>query len=84
MNVCRYAGQYQYECEFVICENRHIKNNMTRSWRNNSENAQKLQDMFCPSLKKHIGEVLYQENPVEYHTFQNHKMSESSHIWTHS
>ncbi len=55
--VCRYAEQFQGECDFVICQDCYNKNNNTRSRQHNTVNAQRLQDMFNPLLNKRFGEA---------------------------
>ncbi len=70
MYVCRYTEQYQYACDFVICENCYNKHNSTRSRQNNDVDAQRLPDMFYPFLNKHTGEAQFVENPLEYHKLQ--------------
>ncbi len=55
--VCRYAEQFQCECDFVMCHNCYNQNNNTRTRQNNTANAQMIQDMFNPLLNKQTGEV---------------------------
>ncbi len=79
--VCRYAEQFECECDFVICQDCYNKNNNTRSRRHNTTNAQKLHDMFNPLLNEQTGEARCVGNRVEYHKLQYLKMSDSAHIW---
>ncbi len=44
-------------------------------------NAQRLDDMFYPSLNEQTGEVRCVQNPLEYHKLQYLKMSDSAHFW---
>ncbi len=46
--LCRYAEQYQWESDFVVCQDCYYKNNSTRLRQHNTVNAHKLQDMFYP------------------------------------
>ncbi len=68
--VCGYAEWYQCACDFVIYENCYNKNTSKKSRQNNNVNAQRLNDMFYPSLSKHTGEVCCVENPLECHKLQ--------------
>ncbi len=79
--VCRYAEQFECECDFVICQDCYNKNNNTRSRRYNTTNAQKLHNMFNPLLNEQTGEARCVGNQVEYHKLQYLKMSDSAHIW---
>ncbi len=62
--VCRYAEQYQCECDFIVCQDCNNKNNSTRSRQYNTDNAPMLQDMFYPLLNKWTGEALCVGNQV--------------------